>query len=338
MSTRCTTTTFEQGKELAKANAESLCIVSTTQKVLALPRLESLARYRSEDDTILILELILVMRHTSGLVTTYEALQRVFIGSIPPAAAKVNQCMPRNRSKTLPWLLRSTSISCRSQQSCHASTSRMVSCMPIIHDNPHRRYSTDRPPRDDEIKAFKVHLKREDGRLSDPLPTYEVLKSRRRDEQGRLTEYLQQVVAEAVAEGRYYPICRMVDRAEERGKQKMNKEKKTQKKQLEINWIMSDNDLSHRMGRFKEFLEKGHRVEIVFDARRKRGWKDRREPSHTEVQNTLNRINGIVAEVEGARVWKAAKGLEGGQMTLSFEGKVKKQQVAETVQKVSSGA
>ena len=186
----------------------------------------------------------------------------------------------------------------------------------------------DRPPRDEEIKAFKVYMVRpEDNRLTEALPTLEVLQSRRRDEKGRPIQFLQEVAPMNVEAGRYHPICKMFDkkavREAELAKRKTGKEKKIQQKQLEISWTVTDNDLSHRLSRLKEFLEKGWKVEILFGTKRK-GWMGRREASQEDIKRVLARIRGVVAEVEGAKEWKGMQGKEGEEAMLSFEGKAKK--------------
>ena len=109
----------------------------------------------------------------------------------------------------------------------------------------------------------------------------------------------------------------------ELAQRKTQKEKKKQMKQLEISWTVSDNDLGHRLGRLKEFLEKGWKVEIVFGAMRK-GWMGRRKATEDDISRVLERINSAVGEVEGAKEWKPMQGQVGGQAMLSFEGKAKK--------------
>jgi len=167
----------------------------------------------------------------------------------------------------------------------------------------------------------------EDNRLTNLVPTREVLKSLGRDEKGRLTQFLQQVAPIDVEASRYYPICKIFDKKDAQkdamAKKKAARERKLQNKQLEIRWTVSDNDLSHRLGRLKEFLEKGYKVEIIFGAKRK-GWMARREASDEETQRVLEKIKGTVAEVDGAKEWKAMQGREGGEAVLSFAGKAKK--------------
>lgn len=186
----------------------------------------------------------------------------------------------------------------------------------------------DRQPRDEEIKALKVYMVTSSGqRLTVPKLTHEVLESRERDEKDRPTQYLQQVALLEVEEGRYYPVCKMLDkkamRERETARRKAGKEKKFVTKQLECSWTMSDNDLGHRLGRLKEFLEKGWRVEILFGTKRK-GWMDRRAASAEEISSVLNKIRAAVGEVEGAREMRAMQGTEGGEAMLRFGGTPKK--------------
>jgi len=186
----------------------------------------------------------------------------------------------------------------------------------------------DRPLRDEEITALKVYMVRpSDQRLSEPIPTYQVLESRERDEKGRPTQFLQEVAGLNVEQRRFYPICRMFDKKAARehalAKRKEGKGKKFVTKQLECSWTMSDNDLGHRSGRLKEFLEKGWRVEILFGTKRK-GWMGRRAASAEEISSVLSKIRATVGEVDGAKELRKMQGKEGGEAMLTFEGNPKK--------------
>ena len=186
----------------------------------------------------------------------------------------------------------------------------------------------DRPPRDEEIKANRIYLVNpETGKLSEPVSLLDVLDTRLKDEKGRPTQFLQEVAPASPEEDRPYPICKMFDkkyvREVETAKQKAKKETKQQTKQLEISWTVSDNDLSYRLVRLKEFLEKGWKVELVFGAKRK-GWMGRRKATPEDIERVLGRINSAVGEVEGAKEWKPMQGVVGEQAILSYEGKAKK--------------
>lgn len=105
---------------------------------------------------------------------------------------------------------------------------------------------------------------------------------------------------------------------------KKEKEKaKVQDKRLEIGWSVSDNDLGHRMGKVKEWLGKGWRVEVVFGSRRKSGWGKKRVVSAEEAEGLVEKIRRAVGEVEGAREKKGMEGEVGGEAIFFFEGKVK---------------
>lgn len=200
--------------------------------------------------------------------------------------------------------------------------------MASVEDSKATRLRSDRPPRDEEIRAMKVHVVRQsDGRLSEPIPTYEVLESRARDEKGRPIEYLQEVGGPDVEAGRYYPVCKMFDKKAERerevAKRKAGRERKFVEKQLECSWAMSDNDLGHRLVRLKEFLEKGWRVELLFGKKRK-GWMAKRTATAEEVASVLDKIRAAVREVDGAIELGEMQGKPGEEAKLSFEGKVKK--------------
>lgn len=200
--------------------------------------------------------------------------------------------------------------------------------MASVEDPKVTRSRLDRPPRDEEIRAMKVHIVRQsDQRLSEPMLLDDVLESRARDEKGRLIEYLQEVGGPDIEGGRYYPVCKMFDKKAERereiAKRKAGREKKFVEKQLECSWAMSDNDLGHRLARLKEFLEKGWRVEILFGKKRK-GWMAKRTATAEEVASVLSRIRTAVHEVEGAAELGEMQGKPGEEAKLSFEGKIKK--------------
>ena len=200
--------------------------------------------------------------------------------------------------------------------------------MASVETDSSSRPRLDRPPRDEEIKASKVYMVRpEDNRLTDPIPLYDVLELRQRDEKGRPVQFLQEVSPMNVEELRYHPICKMFDkkatREAEVAKRKKGKESKIQTKQLELNWSVTDNDLSHRLARLKEFLEKGWKVDILFGVKRK-GWMGRKEATKEDVARVLERIRRAVEEVDGAKERKGMQGKEGGEAMLSYEGKIKK--------------
>ena len=205
----------------------------------------------------------------------------------------------------------------------HASTAHFDADVAFLNNGRVPQLRPDHPPRNEEIKAFKVYMVRpEDNRLSEPILTFNALQSRRRDDKGRFLEFLQEVSPVNEREGQLFPVCKMFDKKAVResqiAKRKASRESKKQTKQLDVGWKMADNDLSRRLGRFKEFLEKGLRVEISFERKRKR-----MEASQEDVQRVLERISQAAREAEGAREFQAVQGKEGQPVKLVYEGKAK---------------
>ncbi|KAF2486249.1 hypothetical protein BDY17DRAFT_321061 [Neohortaea acidophila] len=122
------------------------------------------------------------------------------------------------------------------------------------------------------------------------------------------------------------PICKIVSKAEvfeaKRRAQAEAKEKKKYEgaaktlKTLELNWAMDGNDLGHKMGKVREFLTEGRKVEVVLAAK-KRG----RKASLEECEGVLKRIRETVEEVSGAREAREMEGKVGGFAKLLFHGR-----------------
>ncbi|KAL9129948.1 MAG: hypothetical protein Q9217_001750 [Psora testacea] len=180
--------------------------------------------------------------------------------------------------------------------------------------------------RDELIRAFKVYVVQPNDSLGEPVLLRDALDARQFDERGKPTQYLRQV--REPDDEFPYPVCKYYDvkleRDRELAKKKAAKTAKTENKQLEINWTVSDNDLGHRMGRLKEFLEKGWKVEVVLGSTRKKGWKEKRMADSEEAKNLINRIKAAAMEVDGARERTGMKGVLGQEAVLSFEGIKKK--------------
>lgn len=281
--------------------------------------------------------LLKIMKHTTGFVTVTEALERVFLRHSQSNSLRPLCVAPNSR------LLRAQYVqSSRLHQFRHASTSRMGGNLVrtygpnavtasgstnISGDKP--PFRPDRPPRDQEIKAYKVYVVHpETQRLSEPHILGDVLNELQRDEKNHTTQYIQQVAPadEEADPPRYYPIVKMFDKKLEREREierrKAGKEKKQQTKQLEVSWTIGDGDLGHRLGRLKEFLGKGWKVELLFGVKRK-GWNQKREPTPEEIVKVLEKIREAIKEVEGAKEWRGMQGKEGGEAILYFDGKMK---------------
>ena len=270
------------------------------------------------------------MKHSKSLVTIAEALKRVFIPPLQPLRIS-SLCVAR-----YPWLvspqchLHSHTPFCQPQQRYYAfmrgSDVPVNSRIPGDEGERSRHRLPNRPPRDEEIRAYRVVIKK-DGKLSLPVSLVNILDTRERDEKGRHTQFLQEIAPASLEHDRPYPICIMFDkklvREKEIAQRKLKKEQKKQEKQLEVNWTINENDLGHRLEKLKAFLEKGYRVEIIFGAQRK-GWMQRRQATQQEIKAVIEKIVGVVKEVEGSREWKPMSGKLGEQAILAFEGKAKK--------------
>lgn len=185
-------------------------------------------------------------------------------------------------------------------------------------------------PRDEAIRQVSDHivLRREDGRLTEPRPLSSVLTEAHIRDQTVVTIVLPRPGQKA---GSQYPICVVLDRQsyeaaeaqrlrEEREKKEGEKKAKKGTKELEINWAIAPHDLEHKMKRFREFLEKGLRVEMLLLRKGKRKGKVFRQASEDEADELLNKVREEAGQVPGAREFKAPSGIVGKRYQLFFEG------------------
>lgn len=216
---------------------------------------------------------------------------------------------------------------------------------PFSHTSP--KPAQTRPPEtrthkwNNEIRAFQIRLVDPSTGGLGPIRTkYDVLS--RMDEK---THRLVQLSAdpdppdpdspEEAASEPFIPVCQVLSKKEVYEQEKRKKAqtkiaRQTAKltseqgaKMIELNWAIDPhNDLVHRMGRLREFLEQGRRVEVVL-ASKKRG----RKASTEECEKVLGVIEKTVEGVEGARVKEERTGRLGGFMTMVFQGSVKKGKV-----------
>ncbi|PKS07266.1 hypothetical protein jhhlp_005868 [Lomentospora prolificans] len=123
--------------------------------------------------------------------------------------------------------------------------------------------------------------------------------------------------------GLMLPVCKIFNRAEEATKKaneaaaRAEKEKQKSKQKykiVEINWAIADNDLALKSKRMKEFLESGHKVEVVL-----RGKRHGRKATQEEATDVLKKVKEVWAEVPGAREARAPDGDVGRVMRLYVE-------------------
>jgi translation initiation factor IF-3 len=87
-------------------------------------------------------------------------------------------------------------------------------------------------------------------------------------------------------------------------------------KTIELNWAIDGNDLGHRLNRFREFLTKGFRIEVLL-AGKKKG----RKATEEEAKALIDKLKGVVAEVEGAKESRPMEGKLLTQAKFFAEGK-----------------
>ncbi|KAH8909029.1 hypothetical protein BR93DRAFT_522819 [Coniochaeta sp. PMI_546] len=173
-----------------------------------------------------------------------------------------------------------------------------------------------------------IVLRREDGHLTEPRPLSNVLTEAQIRDQTVITIVLPRPGQKG---GSQYPICVVLDRqayeesearrvAEESEREKGESKKKKGTKELEINWAIAPHDLEHKMKRFREFLGKGLRVEMLLLRKSKRKGKVFKQASPDEVEELLKRVREEAAQVPGTKEFKAPSGVVGDKYQLFFEG------------------
>lgn len=240
------------------------------------------------------------MRHSRNLVTTAEALQRVFLSFVDFSS---NLRHPRLRSQPVTNFHQHRSIAIingpavRTAQSFGPKSVR------------------EGPLRDEGICSHDIRVVNPDGSIRDPEPLHQVL-----DAIDRKKYFVVQV---SPSESLGYPVCKIFDKLEfretERAKSKPVRNAQATTKQLELGWAIGSNDLEHRMKKMKQFLEEGRRVEVVVAAKKKG-----RRTSIEEAEAVLKKIRSTIDQIEGAKEWREVLGTVGASVTLYIEGKAKK--------------
>lgn len=192
-----------------------------------------------------------------------------------------------------------------------------------------------RLPSDDLITARSIHVVNDDGTLSPPQDTRHVL--RNLDRKAYTLQTVSVPDANSAPGSPTLPVCRIISKrqileaakaAKANKKPQANPERVT--KTIELNWAIDGNDLSHRLKRIREFLERGNKVEVALAGKRKG-----RKASPEEAKEVLEKVRAFVVEDEGRangwREYKALEGAVGGVMTVYLEGKVVEQKKAEKI-------
>lgn len=185
-------------------------------------------------------------------------------------------------------------------------------------------------PRDEAIKKVSdyIVLRREDGLLTEPRPLSSVLMEAQIRDQTVVTIVLPRP---GQTGGNKYPICVVLDRQsyevsevqrlkEESTKERVEKKAKKGTKELEINWAIAPHDLEHKMKRFREFLGKGLRVEMLLLRRPKKKGRVFKQASREEVEDLLNKVREEASQVPGTREFRTPSGIVGEKYQLFYEG------------------
>ncbi|KAI8942971.1 hypothetical protein NX059_001010 [Plenodomus lindquistii] len=177
---------------------------------------------------------------------------------------------------------------------------------------------------DRAIQAEYINLVDEDGTFHRDYALQDALQN-----MNKVTHHLVQLTEGKVDEWgnidpNDLPTCRIVTkvdlRAQHQRKLEIERREATGKgtgpvpKSLELNWAIAGGDLKHRLGRLKEFLLEGRKVDITLGQKRKG-----KTATEDEASAVMQAIRDTVAECKGVRE-KSCEGQVGGVMTIVFEG------------------
>lgn len=250
------------------------------------------------------------MGHAPHLTSTAEALQCVFFPHVRPAPTV--PLRPRRGSLHPLTYSAQRQASTRPKPGAYNLAGKFVSSAKFgPKSSPTNLY-----PRDEAINTSRIHVVQPNSKLSSPQSLLSLLRTI-----DRKTHYVEQ---HDEFEG--LPVCKLINKAEARAAEKARRKAKAKNpsqtvKYLELNWAIDQNDLQHRLGKLKEFLMEGRRVEVFLAKKKKR----MRDATEAEGRSTLARVRESVKSVEGARETRDMDGNFLERATLFFEGKRAKQ-------------
>ncbi|KKK14169.1 hypothetical protein P175DRAFT_0499243 [Aspergillus ochraceoroseus IBT 24754] len=211
------------------------------------------------------------MTHMRGLISTTQALRRIFL--VPQSISRV------------PFARYSPKQSPLQNRLLHSTSSRL---------RPYAKPAeTPGQARDEDIRAEYVQIVNENNSLDPPMRLSHALRSFDRTE-----NFLLQVSPGT----RDQPaVCKIVNRLamreHERAKAKAAHTAKMAVKQIELNWAIDPHDLSHRLKQLTTFLDKGRKVEIILT--RKKG---KRAPTIEEVKNVMDKVLQVTKDANAMQV------------------------------------
>lgn len=236
------------------------------------------------------------MKHIRGLLSTTQALRRTF-----------------TTDATQFSLLRRPTFHPRPVHALYPPVVRNLPQLRFLRVPRRQPPAEDGPQqlKDEQIGVSHIQLVNEEGQLDPPVKLRDVLHSINRSE-----EFVLQVSPPLSDRP---PVCKIMNklaiREYERAKAKAVKAQKSQVKQIELNWCISNNDLSHRMKQLATFLEKGRKVEVLLTLK-----KRKRAPTLEEAQNTYNRVMEV-ADESNAGLVKPMEGTLGKQVLIILKRK-----------------
>ncbi|KAL4956712.1 hypothetical protein BDW69DRAFT_157877 [Aspergillus filifer] len=206
------------------------------------------------------------MTHIRGLVSIAQVLRQTFVA-------------PRIQTLPRPQFLRYSPIQSSSQLRFRWTKPEPPQLAP------------DAEVKDDLISSEWVRVVNENNKLQEPERLRDVL-----DNIDRKTYFLLQV---APPDGNMLPICKIVNRHEHyrRAKEQAKALKaaritQASVKQIELNWVIDDHDLTHRLSKMKSFLEKGRQVEVILLRR-----NHRQTPPPQQVKALMEKVQRAFDEV-----------------------------------------
>ncbi len=253
------------------------------------------------------------MRTSQCLFNSAVALHKVFINN-----AAALECPDRLRRLLLPIITVPSPSPFRSSPPRHLFSTHHVSqykYSPRGTGTANASAPPDRTLRNDLIPFSWIHLREEDGSLSEPVRLSTVLENLNKDRQSVVL--LATPKADNTSKRPEYAICRIVDRAAEKAAQaeKAAKAKagKLVNKEQELNWAIDPHDLRTKMTQLKRFLSKGYQVKVTMQNLRKRS---KRRATADEAKSVLQAVLDTAAEVSGTKETKARDGTVGDTLIL----------------------
>ncbi|KAL2119198.1 hypothetical protein VTJ04DRAFT_6158 [Mycothermus thermophilus] len=251
------------------------------------------------------------MRASQCLLSPANALRRVFLATTWDSPVYLHRLLVPAISQPHP--LSSVSPSYRP-----FTTHRVTQFRNHVPRLSNARSSNPSDPgslRDYDIPFPYVQVRLEDGSLSPPTSKRNVLNNMNLEKESLVLLALPRKDGET--KGPEYPICRIVDRAEERRAQKQEKAAqkaaKITSKELEINWAIAPHDLKTKMNQLGKFLEKGYKVKVTLKHPKE---KNKRRASLEEAQQVLKTVEELMASKAGTREEKGREGSVGGMLVL----------------------